>query len=100
MEFPVVRAFPEDKTLEIEGDAPIGLVLAQGRVIAVRDPDTTIAFPQPVPIDFDSQVATRGPDRDDLSAIRADGLVVGIPPTAVLLRVPPGAIRGLDRVAV
>src|SRR5256885_4886752 len=100
MEFPVPRAIPEDKALEIEGDAPVGLVLAQGRVIAVRDPDTAIAFPQPVPIDFDSQVATRGTDRDDLSAIRAEGLVVRIPAAAVLLRIPPGAIRSLDDVAV
>src|SRR5207253_8006835 len=100
MEFPVVRAFPEDKTLEIEGDAPVGLVLTQGRVIAVRDPDTAIAFPQPVPIDFDSQVATRGADCDDLSGIRAERLVVGIPATAVLLRVPSRAICGIDAVAV
>src|SRR5439155_1149728 len=100
MEFPVVRAFPEDKTLEIEGDAPVGLVLTQGRVIAVRDPDTAIAFPQPVPIDFDSQVATRGADCDDLSGIRAERLVVGIPATAVLLRVPSRAICGLDAIAV
>src|SRR5438046_7899184 len=100
MEFPVVRAFPEDKTLEIEGDAPVGLVLTQGRVIAVRDPDTAIAFPQPVPIDFDSQVATRGADCDDLSGIRAERLVVGIPASALLLRVRSRAICGLDAIAI
>src|SRR5438445_8761225 len=100
MRLPMPRALPEDKALDIEGDVPIGLVLAQGRVVAIGDADTTVSFPQPITVNLEFHVAALRPDRDDLSGIRAECLVAGIPPTTVLLRVPPEAIRGLHAIAV
>src|SRR5256884_7240800 len=100
MHLPMPRAFPEDKALDIEGDVPIGLVLAQGGVVAIGDADTAVSLPQPISVNLEFHVAALRPDRDDLSGIRAECLVAWIPPTTVLFRVPPGTIRGLDAVAV
>src|SRR2546428_14125980 len=99
MPLPMPRPLPEDNAWDIEGDAPIGLVLAQGGVVAIGDADTAVSLPQPVSVNLEVHVAALRPDRDDLSGIRAECLVAGIPPTTVLLRVPPGAIRGLHAIA-
>src|SRR2546430_14185718 len=100
MHLPMPRALPEDKALDIEGDVPVGLVLAQGGVVAIGDADTTVSFPQPVSVNLEFHVAALRPDRDDLSGIRAECLVAWIPPTTVLLRVQPGAIRRLHAISL
>src|SRR2546428_918580 len=100
MPLPMPRPLPEDNALDIEGDAPVGLVLAQGCVVAIGDADTTVPSPYPITVNLEFHVAALRPDRDDLSGIRAECLVAWIPPTTVLLRVPPGAIRGLHAIAV
>src|SRR5947208_6557943 len=100
MELPVPWALPEHEALDVQGDAPIRLFLEEGLVVATRDVRPTVSLAQPVPIDLDSEVSTRRPDGNDLSAIRAIGLVAGVALAAVLLRIPGGAVRRLDCIAV
>src|SRR5439155_1298231 len=95
MELPVPWALPEHEALDVQGDAPIRLLLEEGLVVATRDVRPTVSLAQPVPIDLDSEVSTRRPDGNDLSAIRAIGLVAGVALAAVLLRIPRGAVRRL-----
>ena len=96
----MVRTLPEYEPLDVEGDAPVGLFLNQRRIVARGDVRAAVALPQPISVDLDFHVPARRPDRDDLSCVRADGLVARIAGASVLLRVPSRTVRGLDAVSV
>src|SRR5207302_10590440 len=96
----VVRALPEDEPLHVEGNAAVRLFLAEGLIVARGHVRSAIAFPQPIALNLDFHVPARRPECDDLSRVRAEGLVARIALAAVLLRVPSRAIGGLEAVAV
>src|SRR5437879_10436319 len=100
MEFPVIRPLPEDEPLHVEGNAAVRLFLAEPLIVARGHVWSAVAFPQPIPIDFDFHVPARRPEGDDLSRVRTEGLVARITLAAVLLGIPSRAIRRLDAIAV
>src|SRR5947209_20322262 len=75
VELPVVRALPEDESLDVEGDASVGLFLGQRRIVARRDVWSAVSFPEPIAVDLDFHVPARSPDRDYLPFVCADRFV-------------------------